>query len=60
MRLGDSHFALGKYWPAMESYEEIRKPVLKKAHKGHVAASDSSPAFKKLAKEDLVKKGIPH
>lgn len=21
LRLGDSHFALGKYWPAMESYE---------------------------------------
>ena len=22
LRLGDSHFALGKYWPAMESYED--------------------------------------
>jgi hypothetical protein len=49
-----------KKGPAMESYEEIRKPILKKAHGGHVAASDSSPAFKKLAKDDLAKKGIPH
>ena len=55
--LGDKDVKKG---PAMESYEEVRKPVLAKAHAGHVAASDSSPASKKLAKEDLSKKGIPH
>ena len=43
-----------------ESYEEVKGPVLRKAHAGHVASSDGARAFKKLAKNDLAPMGIPH
>jgi len=46
--------------PPLEAYEEIRGSIVKKLKAGHILASDSAKAFKKVANEDLKKIGVPH
>ena len=43
-----------------EEYDEVKAPILKKMHGGHVASSDGAQAFKKLARKDLAAMGVPH
>jgi hypothetical protein len=44
--------------PPPESYAEVRAPIVKKVHAGHVASSDSARSFKKVVKTDLEAKGV--
>jgi hypothetical protein len=46
--------------PPPETYDEIKGPLLRKVHAGHVASSDGAQAFKKFAKKDLAALGVPH
>ena len=46
--------------PPPETYEEVKGPILKKVHSGHVLSSDSGGAFKKVAKLHLKGKGVVH
>jgi hypothetical protein len=45
--------------PPPERYDEVKKPICRAAHAGHVASSDSAQAFKKVGK-DLKLKGVMH
>ena len=46
--------------PAPEAYEEVKGPMTRKIHEGHVLSSDSGRAFKKVAREHLEGKGVAY